>query len=55
MGKVIDFRVRPPFGAYQKFANSITADYVGALGLKYANALESKRCDEFAADLGTSE
>ena len=51
MGKVIDFRVRPPFGTYQKFADSITEDYVGAFGLEYANSLESKRYDDFIADL----
>lgn len=53
MSKVIDFRVRPPFGAYKPWLDSIGPDnaFIKGLGLGYEGALKEKTLDAFFAEL----
>ncbi len=44
---IIDFRVRPPYGAYQKFVNVISETVVDRYDFEYKGSLKSKSLDDF--------
>ena len=50
MGRAVDFRVRPPYGGYQAFADSITPDYIEGFGLRYTGAVATKPLEDLLAD-----
>lgn len=48
---IIDFRVRPPYGTYQNFVNSISAESLGKYVFEYKGSLKTKAFDDFIKEL----
>ena len=48
---IIDFRVRPPYGTYQNFVNSITEENLAKYGFEYKGSLKTKSYDDFIKEL----
>lgn len=49
---IIDFRVRPPYGTYQKFVNSIASEKgLAQYGFEYKGSLKTKSFDDFIKEL----
>lgn len=48
---IIDFRVRPPYGTYQNFVNTISEDSLSKYGFEYKGSLKTKSFDDFIKEL----
>lgn len=48
---IIDFRIRPPFGIYQKFTNFITEDKISGYGFKYEGSIQTNSLEDLIREL----
>lgn len=51
MSRVIDFRVRPPYGGYKAFFRYITRPFIERYGFEFGGSLETQSLDDLVAEL----
>lgn len=51
---IIDFRIRPPFGIYQKFTDFITEEKISGYGFKYEGSIKTNSLEDLIQELDSA-